>query len=89
MEEGQDDGEHEEHQKHDVERVEGEFPDAVTTRGQKHLRELMRARSEGWRAVIFFLVQRGEAASFTPADAIDPDYGRLLREAAAVGVEVS
>jgi len=64
------------------------FPDAVTTRGQKHLRELMRARSEGWRAVIFFLVQRGEAASFTPADAIDPDYGRLLRAAAAAGVEI-
>jgi len=64
------------------------FPDAVTTRGQKHLRELMQARREGWRAVIFFLVQRGEAAAFTPADAIDPDYGRLLREAAAAGVEV-
>ena len=64
------------------------FPDAVTTRGQKHLRELMRARREGWRAVIFFLVQRGEAASFTPADAIDPDYGRLLRAAAAAGVEI-
>ncbi len=64
------------------------FPDAVTTRGQKHLRELARARREGWRAVIFFLVQRGEAAAFTPADAIDPDYGRLLREVAGQGVEV-
>jgi len=64
------------------------FPDAVTTRGQRHLRELMQARREGWRAVIFFLVQRGEAAAFTPADAIDPDYGRLLREAADAGVEV-
>lgn len=64
------------------------FPDAVTTRGQKHLHELMRAHRDGCRAVIFFLVQRGEAASFTPADAIDPTYGRLLREAAAVGVEV-
>jgi len=64
------------------------FPDAVTIRGQKHLRELQAALSEGWRAVIFFLVQRGEATAFAPADHIDPDYGRLLREAATAGVEV-
>lgn len=63
------------------------FPDAVTTRGQKHLRDLMLAASNGWRAVIFFLVQRGEAEAFTPADAIDGVYGRLLREAVDSGVE--
>ncbi len=63
------------------------FPDAVTTRGQKHLRDLVVATQSGWRAVIFFLVQRGEAVSFMPADAIDPAYGRLLREAVAQGVE--
>lgn len=63
------------------------FPDAVTERGQKHLRELLRAKGEGWRAVVLFLVQRGEAASFTPADAIDPAYGKLLRAAVAGGVE--
>lgn len=64
------------------------FPDAVTIRGQKHLRELLEARKQGYRAVIFFLVQRGEAESFTPADEIDPEYGRLLRAVAAEGVEV-
>lgn len=64
------------------------FPDAVTARGQKHLRELARARQEGCRAVIFFLVQRGEAEAFSPADCIDPEYGRLLREVAKAGVEV-
>jgi len=64
------------------------FPDAVTTRGQKHLQELMAARQQGWRAVIFFLVQRGEAEAFTPADAIDPVYGQLLRKAASNGVEI-
>lgn len=64
------------------------FPDAVTTRGQKHLRDLMIAVDEGWRAVIFFLVQRGEAVAFTPADNIDSEYGRLLREAVKCGVEV-
>ena len=71
--------------------IEGEstasFPDAVTTRGQKHLRELLEAKRQGYRAVIFFLVQRGEATEFSPADAIDPEYGRLLREVVAGGVE--
>lgn len=64
------------------------FPDAVTTRGQKHLRELLAARRQGLRGVIFFLVQRGEAIAFTPADRIDREYGRLLREVVAAGVEV-
>ncbi|NJC88283.1 MAG: DNA/RNA nuclease SfsA [Desulfuromonas sp.] len=63
------------------------FPDAVTERGQKHLRELLRAKGEGWRTAVLFLVQRGEAETFTPADAIDPEYGRLLRAAVAGGVE--
>lgn len=63
------------------------FPDAVTTRGQKHLRELLDAKQQGYRAVIFFLVQRGEATEFSPADDIDPEYGRLLREVVDGGVE--
>jgi sugar fermentation stimulation protein A len=63
------------------------FPDAVTSRGQKHLRELLDAKQHGYRAVIFFLVQRGEATEFSPADDIDPEYGRLLREVVAGGVE--
>lgn len=63
------------------------FPDAVTLRGQKHLRELLQAKQQGYRAVIFFLVQRGEATEFSPADEIDPEYGRLLREVVAGGVE--
>jgi len=63
------------------------FPDAATTRGQKHLRDLTAAARSGMRSVIFFLVQRREAESFMPADAIDAEYGRLLREALASGVE--
>lgn len=62
------------------------FPDAVTERGQKHLRELLQAKREGWRTALIFLVQR-QATAFAPADAIDPEYGRLLREAVAGGVE--
>jgi len=68
-------------------RLTAKFPDAVTLRGQKHLRELRSAREVGYRAVIFFLVQRGEAMCFSPADEIDPAYGRLLREVVAAGVE--
>ncbi len=63
------------------------FPDAVTTRGQKHLKELLSAHQQGYRAVIFFLVQRQEATAFSPADEIDPEYGLILREVVAAGVE--
>jgi sugar fermentation stimulation protein A len=63
------------------------FPDASTRRGQKHLRDLTAAARNGMRAVIFFLVQRSEAELFTPADGIDAEYGRLLREAVGSGVE--
>ena len=64
------------------------FPDSVTARGAKHLRELMRLQAEGKRALLFFCVSREHALSVEPADAIDPHYGSLLREAVAVGVEV-
>jgi sugar fermentation stimulation protein A len=63
------------------------FPDAVTTRGQKHLNELMRVVREGDRGVIFFTVLRGDGNNVSPADIIDPEYGRLLRLALANGVE--
>ena len=63
------------------------FPDAVTIRGQKHLNELMRVVREGDRGVIFFTVQRGDGTSVSPADTIDPEYGRLLRLAMENGVE--
>lgn len=70
--------------------VDGEgalFPDAVTTRGQKHLLELMKVVRNGHRGVIFFVVQRGDASCVAPADGIDPEYGRLLRLAVENGVE--
>ncbi|MFZ2948722.1 MAG: DNA/RNA nuclease SfsA [Desulfuromonadaceae bacterium] len=64
------------------------FPDAVTVRGQKHLRELMAMVEAGARAVNLFVVQRADARAVAPADAIDPAYGRLLRQAARAGVEL-
>lgn len=63
------------------------FPDAVSARGQKHLRELMQVVQQGKRAVIFFVVQRADARAVRPADHIDPVYGELLRQAIATGVE--
>lgn len=63
------------------------FPDAVSTRGTKHLRELMGVVREGGRAVLVFCVQRNDVTEVRPADQIDPDYGRTLREALATGVE--
>lgn len=64
------------------------FPDAVTSRGTKHLRELMAAVSAGHRAVLLFCVQHSDARRVGPADDIDPIYGQTLRTAIAAGVEV-
>ena len=64
------------------------FPDAVTTRGAKHLAELATLRRSGCRAVVFFCVQREDVDYFAPADHIDPHYGETLREVADQGVEV-
>lgn len=66
----------------------GLFPDAVTRRGQKHLSELMQMRAGGRRAVLLFCVQHEGISRVAPADSIDPDYGRLLRDAARQGVEL-
>jgi len=64
------------------------FPDAVSERGTKHLKELMRLRRQGHRAVLLFVIQRRSCPSFRPADEIDPEYGRWLRRAVKAGVEV-
>ncbi|MGB0467372.1 MAG: DNA/RNA nuclease SfsA [Pontibacterium sp.] len=66
----------------------GSFPDAVTTRGAKHLVELMAMVREGHRAVMIFCVPHAGIQRVRPADAIDPKYGQLLRQAADAGVEV-
>ena len=63
------------------------FPDAVTTRGRKHLIELMDMVSAGHRAVMCYVVQRNDATHVSPADHIDPDYGQALRRALQYGVE--
>lgn len=66
----------------------GYFPDAPSTRGQKHLRELMAMSEQGCRAVLLFCVQHTGILGVSPADHIDEVYGRLMRQAVAEGVEV-
>lgn len=63
------------------------FPDAVSERATKHLRELVRLKRKGHRAAIVFVVQRSDCEYFRPADEIDPEYGRRLRRAIDAGVE--
>lgn len=64
------------------------FPDAVTTRGRRHLEHLMARRRAGDRAVLLYVAQRADADTVAPADDIDPAYGETLRAAAAGGVEI-
>lgn len=66
----------------------GYFPDAVTERGRKHLRELESMVQQGHRAVLFFCVQHSGVSVAKPADHIDPKYGEALRQAHKAGVEV-
>jgi len=65
-----------------------EFPDAVTSRGTKHLMELTDMVAEGHRAVMFYLVQRGDSDTFSVAGDIDPTYAEALQSAMRAGVEV-
>ncbi|WP_009870100.1 DNA/RNA nuclease SfsA [Paramagnetospirillum magnetotacticum] len=64
-----------------------EFPDAVTTRGTKHLAELTDRVKAGERAVMLYLVQREDCGGFRPAADIDPVYARALAQATRDGVE--
>lgn len=66
----------------------GYFPDAVTERGQKHLRELMSVAAAGDRAVILFAVLHSAIDRFSPAHHIDARYAQLLIEAQTKGVEI-
>ncbi|MBW7835457.1 MAG: DNA/RNA nuclease SfsA [Sphingomonadales bacterium] len=63
------------------------FPDAVTARGAKHLRELAAMRAKGARAVMFYIAQRADCTHFSLAERIDPAYADAFRAAQAAGVE--
>lgn len=63
------------------------FPDTETTRGQKHLQELIDILPTA-RAVMLYFINRGDCTHFSPGDAYDRRYGELFRQAIAAGVEV-
>ncbi len=65
------------------------FPDAVTTRGQKHLNELMELQIKGFTTEILFMVQRTDCQKFSACAEIDPEYARLLKEAQLAGVRIT
>jgi len=64
------------------------FPDAVTSRGRKHLETLIRVKEQGIRAVMVYVIQRMDVNSFGPARHIDPNYADALEKARNAGVEV-
>lgn len=64
------------------------FPDTVTERGQKHLKELIEIVKQGDRAVMLYFINRGDCTEFASGDSADPVYGELLKKAISEGVEV-
>ena len=66
----------------------GYFPDAPTERGVKHIRHLIRATEEGYRAAILFIIQMEGVAAIRPNDTTHPAFGAALRDAANAGVEI-
>ena len=58
-----------------------EFPDAVTSRGLKHIKELINASKRNYKIYILFLIQRNDCESFTIAKDIDPKYANALSKA--------
>ena len=64
-----------------------EFPDSVTARGAKHLAEMSEMVRNGHRAVMVFLIQRGDATKLALARDVDPNYGRAFDTAVCAGVE--
>lgn len=64
------------------------FPDAPTTRGIKHIEELVKCIEDGYEAYILFLLEMKGSRWMEPNDATHPAFGKALREAAAIGVKV-
>ena len=71
-----------------LENEQGFFPDTITTRGQKHLRELIQMKKQGYRSVLLFTVLHSGITSVMPAQHIDLKYAQLFELAKAQGVEI-
>ncbi len=64
------------------------FPDAVTSRGLKHLETLLKVKQSGMRAVMLYVIQRMDVEAFGPAKDIDPNYATTLAKVHRQGVEI-
>ena len=64
------------------------FPDAKTERGVKHVRELIKAREEGYLAYIIIVIQMEDVLYFTPNIEMHKEFGDVLKEADAKGVKI-
>jgi len=64
------------------------FPDAVTSRGTRHLVELAQLADQGYQSAVLFCVQRSDASRFAPATKIDPQYSRTLAKVQQQGVQI-
>ena len=65
-----------------------EFPDAITSRGTKHLKELINAKKKGFQSYILYLIQREDCQSFKIAKDIDEDYEIAFNKAKKTGVKI-
>ncbi len=64
------------------------FPDSVTKRGARHVRELIESTQNGFRAVVCFVIQRNDTELFSPAWDLDPEFSETLKTAQEKGVEI-
>jgi sugar fermentation stimulation protein A len=65
-----------------------EFPDAITSRGLKHIQELLKAKKKGFEIYLFFVIQRNDCSKFELAKDIDPDYCELLLKAVKKNLKI-
>ena len=65
-----------------------EFPDAVTSRGLKHLKELLKAKNMGYKIYLIFVIQREDCKIFKLANDIDPEYCEFLKKAVKKNLNV-
>ena len=65
-----------------------EFPDAITSRGSRHIKDLISAKSKGYNSYLLFIIQREDCNKFTIAKDIDPEYYKLLTLAIKKNVKI-